>query len=69
MSRSIDVGELLDGGSRTNYQKRVTALAALAVIFDGFDIQILGFAMPSLIQEWHAARSDFGPVLAVFWLA
>ena len=65
MSQNIDVAALIDGAAWTTYQKLMTALAALAVIFDGFDIQILAFAMPSLIQEWHATRSDFGPVLAI----
>jgi MFS transporter, AAHS family, 4-hydroxybenzoate transporter len=61
----VDVAALLDRGSWTTYQKLLTALTALAIVFDGFDIQILGFAIPSLVKEWHAARSDFGPVLAV----
>jgi AAHS family 4-hydroxybenzoate transporter-like MFS transporter len=65
MSQTIDVARLLDGSAWSVYQKLMTALAALAIIFDGFDIQILGFAIPSLIREWHVARSDFGPVLAV----
>jgi AAHS family 4-hydroxybenzoate transporter-like MFS transporter len=65
MSRTIDVGALLDHGPWTAQQKRWTILAALAIIFDGFDIQILGFAIPSLIREWHVARSAFGPVLAL----
>jgi MFS transporter, AAHS family, 4-hydroxybenzoate transporter len=65
MNRTIDVATVLDGGSWTTFQKLVTALAALAVIFDGFDIQILGFTIPSLIRDWHVSRSTFGPVLAV----
>jgi AAHS family 4-hydroxybenzoate transporter-like MFS transporter len=65
MTQTIDVAALLDGSSWSTYQKVLTALVALAVIFDGFDIQIIGFAIPSLMQEWHAARSEFGPVLAV----
>ncbi|MGA3025641.1 MAG: MFS transporter [Bryobacteraceae bacterium] len=65
MSQRVDVAALMDGGSWSTYQKLLTALAALAVIFDGFDIQILGFAIPSLIREWHVVRADFGPVLAV----
>jgi len=63
--RAVDIAELLDGGSWSRYQKLLIALAALAIIFDGFDIQILGIAIPSLIREWHVARADFGPVLAV----
>jgi AAHS family 4-hydroxybenzoate transporter-like MFS transporter len=65
ISQTFDVAALLDRSSWSTYQKLLTALAALAVIFDGFDIQILGFAIPSLIREWHVARGDFGPVLAV----
>jgi AAHS family 4-hydroxybenzoate transporter-like MFS transporter len=65
MRQTIDVAALLDSSSWSTYQKLLTALAALAVIFDGFDIQILGFAIPSLMREWHVAHSEFGPVLAV----
>jgi AAHS family 4-hydroxybenzoate transporter-like MFS transporter len=64
MTQKVDVAALLDGTSWSTYQKLLTLLAALAIIFDGFDIQILGFAIPSLMREWHAGRSDFGPVLA-----
>jgi hypothetical protein len=65
MGVPFDVAALLDSSSWSTYQKLLTVLAALAIIFDGFDIQILGFAVPSLIREWHASRGDFGPVLAV----
>ena len=65
MSRTVDIAALLDDSSWSTYQKLLTILAALAVIFDGFDIQILGFVIPSLMREWHVARNDFGPVLAV----
>ena len=61
----VDVAALLDSGSWSVYQKLLTLLAAIAVIFDGFDIQILGFAIPSLMRDWHVARGDFAPVLAL----
>ena len=64
-AQTIDVAALLDETSWSVYQKLLTILAALAIIFDGFDIQILGFAIPSLIRDWHVARADFGPVLAI----
>jgi AAHS family 4-hydroxybenzoate transporter-like MFS transporter len=64
-TQTVDVGALLDGGAWSTYQKLLTALVAVAVIFDGFDIQILGFAIPSLMKEWHAARPEFGYVLAL----
>ena len=62
---AVDIAPLLDTGRWTAYQKLVTALCALAVIFDGFDILILGFTVPSLMKEWGLGRPAFGPVLAL----
>jgi AAHS family 4-hydroxybenzoate transporter-like MFS transporter len=62
---SISVTSLLDSGEWGTYQKLLTLLAALAIIFDGFDLQILGFAMPSIMKEWHLARAAFAPVAAL----
>ncbi len=61
----VDVGLLLDTGRWGTYQKALTLLAALAVIFDGFDIQILGFAIPSIMREWHVTRGAFAPIAAL----
>src|SRR5689334_3421544 len=65
VKQTVDVTALLDQGSWSPYQKWVTALTALAAIFDGFDIQIVGFTIPSFMREWHVQRSQFAPVLAV----
>lgn len=62
---AVDIGTLLAQGRWTTYQKALTLLAATAVMFDGFDIQILGFAIPSIMREWHVGRGDFAPVLAI----
>ncbi len=61
----INVSSFLDSGRWGTYQKLLTLLAALAIIFDGFDLQILGFAMPSIMKEWHLARAAFAPVAAL----
>jgi MFS transporter, AAHS family, 4-hydroxybenzoate transporter len=62
---TVDLGALFARGKWTAYQKALTLLAAIAVVFDGFDIQILGFAIPSIMREWHVARGDFALVLAI----
>jgi AAHS family 4-hydroxybenzoate transporter-like MFS transporter len=62
---ALDIGTILGEGSWGTYQKLLTALAAVAVTFDGFDIQILGFAIPSIMKDWHLARAAFAPVLAI----
>ncbi len=60
-----DVGRFLDHGPWTAFQKAVLALTALAIVLDGFDIQLLAFAIPSLVKEWHVPRDAFAPILAL----
>ncbi len=39
-------------------------LAALAIIFDGLDNQLLGFAIPAIVKDWHVTRAAFAPIVA-----
>lgn len=61
---SADVGALLDDGPFTNMQKWVVMLAALSIVMDGFDGQLIGFAIPMMIQEWGITREAFAPAVA-----
>jgi AAHS family 4-hydroxybenzoate transporter-like MFS transporter len=61
---ATDIGEVLDAGHWTRLQKTVVALAALSIVMDGFDGQLIGFAVPVLIKEWGVSRGDFAPALA-----
>ena len=61
----IEIGELLDHGPWPRFAKLVTLLFAIAIIFDGFDISIVGFAIPSIVQDWHLPRASFSPLLVI----
>ncbi|RQR61724.1 MFS transporter [Burkholderia sp. Bp9126] len=61
---SVDIGATLDDGPFTTMQKCVVLLAALAIVLDGFDGQLIGFAIPMLIREWGITRSAFAPAVA-----
>ena len=61
---AVDIGETLDGGPWSGLQTTVAALAALAVLLDGVDNQLIGFAIPVLIKQWHVTRGDFAAVVA-----
>lgn len=63
--RSVDVGAIVDDGDWTASRKGVLILCALAIVLDGLDNQILGFAIPSMIAEWQVSRGDFAPALAL----
>jgi len=63
-SKTVDIGRVLDDGPFTTFQKIIVLLAALSIIVDGFDSQLIGFAIPVLIKEWGIARNAFAPVVA-----
>ncbi len=64
-SSSADIGQILDTGPWTTMQKLVGLLAALSIVMDGFDGQLIGFAIPVLIKEWGVTRGDFALPLAI----
>src|ERR1700674_4128888 len=61
----IEIAELLDHGPWPRFAKLVTVLCALAIIFDGFDISIVGFAIPSMIRDLRLPRASFAPLLVI----
>ncbi|MFD1561213.1 MFS transporter [Paraburkholderia silviterrae] len=62
--RTVDIGHALDDGPFTLLQKFVVVLAALSIVVDGFDGQLIGFAIPTLMKEWGVTRNAFAPVVA-----
>ena len=62
--QAFDIGDRIDSGPWTAWQKRVVLLVALAIILDGFDNQILGFVAPVLLKQWGITRDALAPVFA-----
>lgn len=63
-SAPVDIGGILDYGPFTSMQRLVVMLAALAIVMDGFDGQLIGFAIPALIKEWGITKAAFAPAVA-----
>ncbi|NPT43026.1 MFS transporter [Paraburkholderia sp. 1N] len=55
---------LFDGRPVTAMQWRVLGLCALCMVIDGFDVQAMAYAAPTLIKAWGSSRSVLGPVFA-----
>lgn len=68
-SGPINLGQLLDDAPWSRLQRNVLSLAALAVILDGFDNQLLGFIVPALIRDWGLDRTAFVPLIAASLIA
>src|SRR2546427_12844014 len=63
--KTIDVGYVIDEGRWTTYQKLLILGAALTIILDGVDNQLLGNGVPALMKEWSLPRGAFSTVLAL----
>lgn len=63
-TQKIDIGLFLDSSPLMGMQKIVIFMAAMAIILDGFDSQLIGFAIPQLIEKWGVSRAAFSSVLA-----
>jgi AAHS family 4-hydroxybenzoate transporter-like MFS transporter len=63
--KTVDVGETIDEGRWTGYQKLLIFGTALTIILDGVDNQLLPNAVPRLIEEWGRPRADFINALSI----
>lgn len=61
--KTVDVGSVLDEGGWGGYQKALVAAAALAIVFDGLDNQVLSSAIPAIMKDWQVPRSALTPAL------
>src|ERR1700704_2434883 len=62
--KTVDVGQLLDEGQWSGYQKLLILGTALTIILDGIDNQLLGNAIPSMMRDWSLPRGAFTTALA-----
>ena len=62
--RRIDVEALIDDQKFGALTLRVLVLVFLAQVADGYDIQVMSFAAPSLLKAWHGTRAAFAPVFS-----
>jgi len=63
-NEDFDVSRAIDDGRLTLVQKATYLLAALAIIIDGFDGQMIGYAIPLIMQEWGTTRAAFSVAVA-----
>lgn len=61
----VEISDIIDQSKWSLFQIRVFCLVGLAIILDGFDSQVLGFALPALLAEWQIEKSAVAPVLSI----
>lgn len=60
----VDVDQALDAARFSGLPLIVMVCTVIVLVLDGFDIQIIGFVAPLLVQEFEIERSALSPVLA-----
>ena len=63
-NETVDIKAWIDNRPVGRYQWLIMGLCFFIVLFDGFDVAVMGFIAPSLIQEWGLSKAAFGPVMS-----
>jgi AAHS family 4-hydroxybenzoate transporter-like MFS transporter len=61
---TVDIKAWIDNRPVAGYQWLIMSLCFFIVLFDGFDVAVMGFVAPSLIQDWGLSKAAFGPVMS-----
>lgn len=61
---TVYVDDLIDRQALTLRNYLVLGLLLIALLCDGFDLQLLAFAAPRLAKDWGIAAARLGPVLS-----
>ena len=59
---AIDVPTLIDASRISPFQIVVLGLCSLCVLLDGFDVQLIGYAAPAILQDWKVDKASLGAV-------
>ena len=58
--RQIRINEMVDKAKFNGFFKRVVAICLITTICDGFDINIFGLIIPSLMKDWNIGPAQTG---------
>lgn len=68
MHAALDISRLIDERSLSPLQWLVAFGCAMAMFLDGYEIQVMALAVPSLAQEWSIEPARFGLALSAVLL-
>lgn len=68
MNNQLDIGAVVEKSRLSGFQLLILIQCFLCMVVDGFDIQAMAYAAPSLIADWGIAKGNLGPVFSISML-
>jgi AAHS family 4-hydroxybenzoate transporter-like MFS transporter len=56
------VGELIEEQKFGRFQARLIFWICAFMFIEGYDMQVIGYAAPAIIEAWHSGKAEFGVV-------
>jgi MFS transporter, AAHS family, 4-hydroxybenzoate transporter len=58
----LDAGRLIEGQKFGWFQARLMFWICAFMLIEGYDMQVVGYAAPAIIKDWHSDKAAFGTV-------
>ena len=60
----IDIGAAVEAQPRSRFAAVLLVLCCAIMVVEGYDAQVLAYAAPAIIRDWHIDKGAFGPVFS-----
>ena len=61
-NQNIDVADLIENEKFNWFRISILVWACAVMFIEGYDMQVVSYAAPSIIKTWHVSKAYFGPV-------
>lgn len=63
-ARDFDLDRFIDHAPLGRFHARIVFWPFVVMLADGFDLVVMGYALPGIVAAWHIDRATMGPVLS-----
>jgi MFS family permease len=60
----VNIAQAIDDSKTGFFQIGIFVLCGICLIVDGFDVQVMGYVAPAIIQEWRLQNAVMAPVFS-----
>lgn len=63
-TQTVEIDTLIENRRLSGLQYAVIIWMCVFMVLEGYDMQVIGFAAPAILREWHVSKAAFGPVIS-----